>query len=144
MCLQCAAWLGKSPTCRRHVGPTAKSRHIWPTGPRRADTISFPTHFCVSGIADFLQIFSKYQRYIRSNHRTNWYINIKQSVQPGYFFAPLTYYIILSTQSRNILLYQETASHNIASHNFCRRLIHINQYQDECSSSAPCWSCYSK
>jgi hypothetical protein len=67
-------WLGKSPTCRRHVGPTAKSRHIWPTGPRRADTISFPTHFCVSGIADFLQIFSKYQRYVRSNHRTNWYV----------------------------------------------------------------------
>jgi hypothetical protein len=103
-----------------------------------------PDTFFVSGFADFLQIFSKYQRYIRSNHRTNWYINIKQSVQPGYFFAPLTYYIILSTQSRNILLYQETASHNIASHNFCRRLIHINQYQDECSSSAPCWSCYSK
>jgi hypothetical protein len=68
------AWLGKSPTCRQHVGPTAKSRHIWPTGPRRADTISFLTHFCVSGIADFLQIFSKYQRYVRSNHRTNWYV----------------------------------------------------------------------
>ena len=67
-------WLGKSPTCQRHVGLTAKSRHIWPTGPRRADTISFPTHFCVSGTADFLQIFSKYQRYVRSNHRTNWYV----------------------------------------------------------------------
>jgi len=51
-------WLGKSPTWRRHVGPTAKNRHIWPTGPRRADTNSFPTHFFVSGIAEFLQIFS--------------------------------------------------------------------------------------
>jgi len=38
-------WLGKSLTCRRHVGPTAKSRHIWPTGPQRADTNSFPTLF---------------------------------------------------------------------------------------------------
>ena len=69
-----SSWLGKLPTCRRQVGPTAKSRHIWPTGPRRADTNSFPTHYFVSGIADFLQIFSKYQRYIRSNHRTNWYV----------------------------------------------------------------------
>ncbi len=59
------AWLGKSPTCRRHVSPTAKSRHFWPTLPSRADTNSFPTLFFVSGIADFLQIFS-------SNHRTNW------------------------------------------------------------------------
>ncbi len=48
-------WLGKSPTCRRHVGPTAKSRHFWTTLPSRADTNSFPTLFCVSGIADFLQ-----------------------------------------------------------------------------------------
>ena len=66
-------WLGKSPTCRRHVGPTAKSWHFWPTRPSRADTNSF-RHFFVSGFAYFLQIFSKYQRYIRSNHRTNWYV----------------------------------------------------------------------
>jgi len=66
------SWLGKSPTCRRHVGPTAKSRHFWPTLPSRADTNLFPTLFFVLGIADFLQIFSKYQRYIRSNHHTNW------------------------------------------------------------------------
>ena len=33
-----------------------------------------PDTFFVSGFADFLQIFSKYQRYIRSNHRTNWYV----------------------------------------------------------------------
>jgi len=95
-----SSWLGKSPTCRRHVCPTAKSRHFWPTRPRRADTNSFPTLFFVSGFADFLQIFSKYQRYMRSNHRTNWYVYIKQSVQPGYFFACLTYYS-LNTMLRN-------------------------------------------
>ena len=44
-------WLGKSPTCRQHVGPGP------PTRPSCADTNSFPTLFFVSGIADFLQIF---------------------------------------------------------------------------------------
>jgi hypothetical protein len=41
-------WLAMSPTCRRHVGPTAKCRHFWPTRPCRADTKLIPTqHFCV-------------------------------------------------------------------------------------------------
>ena len=76
-----------SATCRRHVGPTAKSRHFWPTRPSRADTNSFLTLLCVLGFADFLQIFSKYQRYI-SNHRTNWYVLNNPFSQV--FFAPLT------------------------------------------------------
>jgi hypothetical protein len=38
------AWLGS---------PTAKSRHIWPTGPRRADTNSFPTLFLCQGLPTF-------------------------------------------------------------------------------------------
>ena len=80
-------WLGKLPTCRRHVGPTAKSWHIWPTGPRRADTNLFPTLFFVSGIADFLQIFSKYQSYIQSNHRTNWYV-LNNPLSQVTFFHP--------------------------------------------------------
>jgi len=56
-----------SATCR----PDSQKSAHWPTGTRQADTNSFPTHFFVLGIADFLQIFSKYQRYIWSNHRTN-------------------------------------------------------------------------
>jgi len=86
------AWLGKSPTCRQHVGPTVKSQHIWTTGPQRADTNLFPTHFFVSGIADFLQIFSSTRgTYGVIIVQTGMY-NIKQFVQPGYYFAPLTYY----------------------------------------------------
>ena len=67
-------WLGKSPTCRRHVGPTAKSRHFWPTWPSRADTNSFPTHF----LRRVLPTFSKFSLSTRGtypeNHRTNWYV----------------------------------------------------------------------
>ena len=49
------AWLRKSPTCRRHVAPTAKCRHFWPKCPCRADTILIPTHFFLSGFADIHQ-----------------------------------------------------------------------------------------
>ena len=54
--IQCS-WLRKSPTCWRHVAPTAKCRHIWPKCPCRGDTILIPTHFFVSGFADIHQIF---------------------------------------------------------------------------------------
>ena len=64
--LPCSSWLGKLLTCGRHVGPTAKSWHIWPTGPQRADTNIVPDTFFVSGIA-------------RSNHRTNWYVSLNNS-----------------------------------------------------------------
>jgi hypothetical protein len=41
-------WLGKLPTCWRHVGLTAKCRHFWPTSPCRGDTKPIPTqYFCV-------------------------------------------------------------------------------------------------
>jgi hypothetical protein len=50
-------WLRKSPTCRRHVAPTAKCWHFWPKCPCRADTILIPTHFFVSGFADIHQNF---------------------------------------------------------------------------------------
>ena len=46
-------WLGKLPTCRQHVGPTAKSWHFWPTRPSRADTNSFPTLFLCRGLPTF-------------------------------------------------------------------------------------------
>jgi hypothetical protein len=44
-----SSWLGMSPTCRRHVGLTAKRWHFWPTQPCLADTKLIPTpqHFCV-------------------------------------------------------------------------------------------------
>jgi hypothetical protein len=45
------AWLGL--TCRRHVSPTAKSWHFWPTRPSRADTNSFPTLFLCRGLPTF-------------------------------------------------------------------------------------------
>jgi len=45
--------LAMLPTCRRNVSPTAKSRHIWPTGPRQADTNSFPTLFLCWGLPTF-------------------------------------------------------------------------------------------
>ncbi len=51
------AWLRKSPTCRRHVAPTAKCRHFWPKCPCRADTILIPPHFFLSGFADIHQNF---------------------------------------------------------------------------------------
>ena len=44
-----------SATCRRHVGPTAKSRHFWPTRPSRADTNSFPTLFLCRGLPTFFK-----------------------------------------------------------------------------------------
>jgi hypothetical protein len=84
-------WLGMSPTCWLHVGPTAKSRHIWPTGPRRADTNLFPTLFLCRG----LPTFSKFSLSTRGTCGVIFVqtgIYIKQSVQPGYFFAPLAYY----------------------------------------------------
>ena len=62
------------PTCRQHVGPTAENRHIWPTGPRRADTNLFPTHFFVSGIANFLQIFSSTRVRLYAQPAKNLYI----------------------------------------------------------------------
>jgi hypothetical protein len=41
-------WLGKLPTYRQHVGPTAKCWHFWPTSPCRGDTKPIPTqYFCV-------------------------------------------------------------------------------------------------
>jgi hypothetical protein len=48
MSLQSSSWLGMSPTCWRHVSPTTKCCHFWPTQPCRADTKLIPTqHFCV-------------------------------------------------------------------------------------------------
>jgi hypothetical protein len=44
-------WLAMSPTCRGHVGPTAKCRHIWPTCPCRGDTKLIPTASCCSCVA---------------------------------------------------------------------------------------------
>ena len=84
-----------------------------------------PDTFFVSGFADFLQIFSKYQRYIRSNHRTNWYINIKQSVQPGYFFAPLTYYYSLNTVQK----YSSLSRNSISQHCISQFLPPAHPYQ---------------
>ncbi len=52
-----SAWLRKLPTCRQHVAPTAKCRHIFPKCPCRSDTVLIPTHFCVSGFANIHQIF---------------------------------------------------------------------------------------
>jgi hypothetical protein len=88
------AWLGKSPTCWRHVGPTAKSRHFWPTWPSRADTNLFPTLFLCRGLPTFF----KFSLSTRGTYGVIKLvcINIKQSVQPGYFFAPLTYYYSLN------------------------------------------------
>jgi hypothetical protein len=41
-------WLGMSPICRQHVGPTAKCRHIWRAWSCRGNTKWIPTqHFCV-------------------------------------------------------------------------------------------------
>ena len=51
------SWLRKLPTCRGHVAPTAKCRHIWPKCLCRGDTILIPTGFFVSGFADIHQIF---------------------------------------------------------------------------------------
>ena len=86
--LQQPTWLGKSPTCRRHVGPTAKSRHFWPTRPSRADTNSFPTLFLCRGLPTFF----KFSLSTRGTYgviivQTGMY-KFKQSVQPGYFFSP--------------------------------------------------------
>ena len=132
------AWLGKSPTCWRHVGPTAKSRHFWPTWPSRADTNLFPTLFLCRGLPTFF----KFSLSTRGTYGVIKLvcINIKQSVQPGYFFAPLTYYS-LDTESLFSIEKQHLTTFDLT---ISAALIHINQFQDECSSSAPCWSCYSK
>ncbi len=53
-----AAWLGKLPTRRQHVAPTAKCWHIWPTCPCRGDTKLILTHFFVSVIANIHPIFT--------------------------------------------------------------------------------------
>ena len=55
--LSLAPWLRKLQTCRRHVAPTAKCRHIWPKFLCRGNTILIPTHFFVPGFADIHQIF---------------------------------------------------------------------------------------
>jgi hypothetical protein len=56
-----AIWLAMSPTCRRHVGPTAKCRHFLPTQPCHADTKLIPTqHFLVRD-GQHLPFFFLYQ-----------------------------------------------------------------------------------
>ena len=41
-------WLGKLPTCRRHVAATARCWHIWPACPCHGNTKLIPTqYFCV-------------------------------------------------------------------------------------------------
>ena len=43
-----ASWLAMSPTCWRHIRPTAKCRHFWPTWLCCANTKLIPTqYFCV-------------------------------------------------------------------------------------------------
>ena len=47
-----------SPTCWRHVGPTAKYWHFWPTRPCRADTKLIPTQHCCVGDGRHLPLSS--------------------------------------------------------------------------------------
>ena len=56
-----------------------------------------PDIFFVSGFADFLQIFSKYQRYIRSNHRTNWYV-LNNPFSQVAFLHPSQYIIMVTAR----------------------------------------------
>ena len=87
------------PTCRQHVGPTAKCRHIWRACSCRGNTKWIPTqHFLCRWLPTFTNFFSKYQSYTLRNPRKNWYVYIKQSVQPGYLLAPP----ILSSQWTNL------------------------------------------
>ncbi len=83
-------WLGKSPTCRQHVGPTAKCRHFWLTSPCRGDTKPIPTqYFCVGDCRHSPNFFLVPELHPKNSSvtfgRNIWLI----SVQPRYFLAPL-------------------------------------------------------
>jgi hypothetical protein len=123
-----ATWLGKSPTCRRYVGPTAKSRHIWPTGPRRADTKSFPTHFFVSGIADFLQIFS--------STRGTYGVILNNPFSQVTILHPS--HIILSTHKYSSL--HPSSRSSISQHRISQHLPPQHKLQENIEPAHPCQS----